>query len=251
MLLSNSVAEAWELDWDTKYFGISCAKLLLKDEITQNDFLRIIKLLKEYEFITMVNLANNPYNNWLLGLNTNAFLTDINIIFKKSINEDANYEKDYSLANIEIYNNLFDDKAIENISKHAFVYSRFYNDFYIDKKKSNNIYLNWVQNSFKCSEKFFALYKIDNNTVGFILFSLNEHTRLLLIELIAIDKSYVGKKIGKKLVKAVECFSKNNGYTEIEVGTQTNNILAQNFYYKCGFCISNCDSIYHWWPNNN
>ena len=54
------------------------------------------------------------------------------------------------------------------------------------------------------------------------------------------------KRKRNKIVECPICKGKNN-LSEIHVGTQLNNIKAQNFYIKCGFKHINNNSVYHWW----
>lgn len=53
--------------------------------------------------------------------------------------------------------------------------------------------------------------------------------------------------IGTKLIQKIELFAIKNDIKEIQVGTQINNIKAQNFYVKCGFKHTANNSIFHWW----
>ena len=69
----------------------------------------------------------------------------------------------------------------------------------------------------------------------------------MFLELIAINEKTKGKGIGTKLIKALESFAIENSLHTINVGTQLNNIQAQNFYEKNGYKHIINNSIYHWW----
>lgn len=53
--------------------------------------------------------------------------------------------------------------------------------------------------------------------------------------------------VGTQLIEQIELYALKNNLSEIHVGTQLNNIKAQNFYIKCGFKHINNNSVYHWW----
>lgn len=229
------------LEWDTKFFNITSAKITLFNQLTQIKFVKLLEESKQYHFVTLQNNNNNEYNNFIIATNSNAFLTDVNIQLEKNI-YDIKYNNDL-YHNIYIENNMNKNKNILEISKVSFKYSRFINDSNL--KNGKLVYYNWVNNSFNNKEKYFCYYKINNQVLGFILFSMKAENTI--IELIAIDEKNKNQGIGKKLIYSVEQFSANNNIKTIKVGTQINNIIAQNFYIKCGFKHTQNNSIYHLW----
>lgn len=230
-----------ELPWDTEYFGVQSAKVVLNEKLLSEDFIEVLNKTSNYDFITISNLHNNMENNQLVGLFSKAFLVDVNVQFEMNIDnrEGANY---YQSQNYYPFN----DQIIQ-IAKSSFNHSRFFNDPYLNKNQSKEIYTNWVKNSFDKNEKFFVVAGEENKILGFILFSLNGKSDLI-IELISLDKSSQGMGIGTKLIQSVIAYSKENHLEKIKVGTQIDNIQAMNFYTKKGFNFSSKSSIYHYWP---
>jgi dTDP-4-amino-4,6-dideoxy-D-galactose acyltransferase len=53
------------------------------------------------------------------------------------------------------------------------------------------------------------------------------------------------------MLSEIENFAIKNNIEKISVGTQVNNIKAQNFYVKCGFMHMENNSVYHWWPKGS
>lgn len=230
------------LNWDTEYFGVKSGKIVLKDTINENNLKNIRKQIKQFEFITITNLNNNNENNKLIS-KLDAFLTDVNVQFKKEINIDSKLDID---KHVKIENNCKENEQMLDIAKNAYKYSRFINDNKLDKTKSKLLYYNWLKNSFNKKDKYIAYYLENKKYLGYCLFHL-EDDNTCVIELIATDNNVHGKGIGSKLLKSVEAFCIDRKILKIQVGTQLDNIVAQNFYVKNGFKINSYNSTYHLW----
>ena len=233
-----------KLEWDTNFFKVNSAKVILQDEIKENDIEEILNIIKEnnYRFVTIQNINNNDKNNFLLKNIKKLFLADINVQFIKK-NANICSGENFLDENIFVQNKMKYNQDIIDISRNAFKYSRFISDKNLEN--GENIYFEWTKNSFDNEEKFFVYYKEKEKTVGYLIFSIEEND--LIIELLAVNSEYAGIGIGNKLIKTVEKFSINNEINNIYVGTQINNIRAQNFYNKCGFKHFTNHSIYHLW----
>lgn len=236
------------LDWDTNFFGIKSAKIYLYDELCNDDIKKIKEIVKEkgYEFITIQNCGNIEQNNVLMANFEGAFLADVNIQFEKKLDRSKKIENKENVCIKEKYEK---DENIVNIAKKAFTDSRFLIDSKL--RRGNEVYVQWVSNSFEKQNKFFCTYREDKKTKGFILFSIEKDKKSIFLELIAVDKDSKSKGIGTSLIKQLENFAIENKIEYIRVGTQLNNLNAQNFYEKNGFKHIMNNSIYHWWINNN
>lgn len=241
-IINTKKYEIQELIWDTKFFGINCAKITLKEKINRDDIKKIEKYIEEnkIQFATIQNDNNNETNNNTLKLLKNTYLADVNIQFIKKIN---NKFEEYINNNIEISNNFPEDINILDISDNAFIYSRFLTD---DKlKNGNKVYREWAKNSFNKHNKFFCCYNINKKTEGFIIFKVDSFTNSIIIELIAISEEHRHSGIGSCLIKKLEAYAAQENIDYIKVGTQLNNIEAQNFYIKNNFKHIKNNSIYH------
>lgn len=229
------------LTWDTEYFQVSSARVNINGVLNEEEQEKVLSFCNDYDFVTIANVNNLAENNYWLGNSTTAYLVDTNIQFTKVLennNLNSNSEK-------YIVNDLAREKQLVDIAKKTFKYSRFFNDPKLPKVKSINVYCQWVENSFNCIDKYFAISKIEEIIVGFILFSLSENN--CTIELIAIDEKHQGKGVGKTLILNMESFLENMGIKQINVGTQINNINAVRFYNAMGFKYKSCNTIYHLW----
>lgn len=232
-----------KLLWEEEKFGIKAAKLSLEGEVTKNQWSELNKEFKEYEMIVINNSGNNSKNNLLIGQLNNCFIADINVQFEKNpsnIDEEKN-------SNVKITNNKEFDKNILKIAEKSFVYSRFTNDPNLDKEKAKLIYVDWTRNSFSKENKYFVTYEEDNTSIGFIVFSINE--KVATIELVAVDREYQNKRIGKAMMIELDRFlyEVKNEVTLIKVGTQVENENAIRFYQNRGFKLVKINTIYHSW----
>lgn len=232
-----------ELEWDTEYFGKKSCRIDMQENINFKDVVNIEKIISKYEFITITNSKGNSFNNNYIGNNLNAFLTDVNVQLRKNIvvTPIAKYEQ-----NIEIKNNKQYNEQLLELADGIFKNSRFLNDKNIDVEKANGMYKNWVKNSFNKNEKYFITYKLKGGIIAFILFS-EKNDQELTIELICVDDEFAGNGIGKKLMRKLDSYAMEKGYSTINVGTQVENINALNFYITFGYRISDIRYIYHLW----
>lgn len=85
----------------------------------------------------------------------------------------------------------------------------------------------------------FLVGVVNGKVVGYLTLNfdkafLDKGTSAVIHELV-ISKTYRGKGVGKKLVKAAIDKCKQRGCSEIGVGTEITNARARKFYEGCGF----------------
>ena len=243
--LSNEEFEAYESKIDTEFFGVTSAKVVLKNPcISDQKQDELINFLHEFEFIMIINKNNNSINNQWIGRKTRSFLVDINTQLQKQV-KDVHHDKNQSITIADAYPK--NDQIIQ-IAKTAFLASRFLKDPFLSNEKAPQIYADIVNNAFDKNGRFFAILNINQKTHGFILFSINRLMLSLTIELFAVDEQFIGKGLGKQLLDSVESFAFHHGIETIIVGTQLENYEAIKSYIKKGFKIFECNSVYHYWP---
>ncbi|MGM0883309.1 MAG: GNAT family N-acetyltransferase [Bacillota bacterium] len=147
-------------------------------------------------------------------------------------------------SNIEIHKGYKRNNEIIEMSE--FGYSKFIDDRELAKRGGDQVYRQWVINSFERSDKYYAISKDENDTInGFLLHSYSNTA--CVIELIAVSKIMTNVGIGTRLFEAVEFSANNKGIKEIIVGTQVRNRNAINFYHKVGCKLVGCHQVYHLW----
>lgn len=78
---------------------------------------------------------------------------------------------------------------------------------------------------------------INQTIVGTIVVYNNQGNGFAFVTLVLCDKRYLHRGIITKLYKHVEKHLARNNVTEIELETQSSNLIAQKFYEKMGYNI--------------
>lgn len=228
-----------ELKWDTDFFGVTSAKAILHRPLTLVEWVELKTRFKDYQFISILNKDSEPINTQLIGKETSAFLADVNIQFEKRIVGLNEIPK-----NVSIYQALERNDQIIEIAD--FQFSKFTEDPELAKRGGGQVYQQWLINSFRKNDKFYALSKGEIGDInGFLLFSFSDNA--CVIELIAVSQKEAKGGIGTSLFKAVEYEACQKGVKEIKVGTQARNLGAINFYHKVGCKQVACHQVYHLW----
>lgn len=243
--LSGEEFDAYESTIDTKYFGVSSAKVLLNKaclvDQRQNELLRF---LQNFEFIVIINKANDSSNNHWLGEKTKAFLTDMNIQFSKKVSITKECDNDFT----RVADNFPESEQVVKIAETSFNSSRFLNDPYLPVEKARGIYADIVKNAFRKQGRFFITFQRLERIIGFLLFSVDQTISFSTIELVAIHQDFRGTGVGRSLICAMEHHMAKMKVETIIVGTQLTNFNALKFYTSYGFSYFQCNSIYHYWP---
>ncbi len=223
-----------ELEWETNFYGISSAKVLLNSQLTEKEIMEVKDLVSKYKFITFVNINNNPVNNRLLA-SIGAFYTDINLELEKKLSIDK-------LTQQELPVKASQPKVdgLVELAENAFSLSRFYNvkELY---PKNRQVYAEWVKNSFNRKDKIICYYK-EKQHCAFLINSLSNGYSVS--ELLAVDPALAGKGIASKLLNSVEKYLLDNNIELLKAGTQVNNIQSLMFHIRRGFVFTKTYS-YH------
>lgn len=230
----------YDLEWDTDFFGVISAKAILKKPLTLTEWRELKDRFQFYEFISIENRDSEPVNANIIGQDTTAFLADVNIQFIKTLNGPY----DDMPKNITIHNNL---KRVDQVLDIVdFQFSKFTADAQFAKRGGDQVYHQWIINSFEKKNKYFLLSYDENGEInGFLLHSYTDSA--CIVELLAVSQSVTNGGVGTSLFKALEYVVYQHGLNEIRVGTQLRNIGAINFYHKVGCKQVGCHQVYHLW----
>ena len=229
-----------ELKWDTVFFGIPCAKAVLRGPVSKRDWDGLKELFNGFRFIVIQNNDSEPVNSKLVGTETAAFLADVNVQFVKKI-ESA--ENSGQADGISIFQSMPRDDRILELAD--FRFSRFIEDPELALRGGDGVYREWIKNSFGKPEKFFAVAESGGEICGYLLHSYEKD--FCTIELIAVSDKIKKKGVGTGMFESVERAAGERGCSEIRVGTQLRNLPAINFYHKLGCRQAGCHQVYHLW----
>lgn len=230
----------FNLEWDTAFFGVTSAKVILHSPLTEKEWSQILKKIEEFQYVSIVNENSSTANAKLISKYTNSFLIDTNIQFIKKIEGEPALP-----SNITLHQALGKNEQILKLAN--FNFSKFIEDTELAKRRGNEVYYHWINNSFNKKDKFFAISKSEDSEDinGFALYSFTE--KACMIELIAVSPNIIGSGVGSKLFKAIEYATFKNHMNKIKVGTQILNLNAINFYHRVGCKQVACHQIYHLW----
>ncbi|WP_137790965.1 GNAT family N-acetyltransferase [Bacillus sp. E(2018)] len=228
-----------KMRWDTEFFGVTSAKVTLNKTLTLNEWDELKTRFKDYQFISIMNKNSEPINAQFIGKDTSAFLADINVQYEKNL-----VGLDEKPKKITIHRALEHNDQIIEIAD--FQFSKFTEDPELAKRGGDKVYQQWLINSFRKSDKLYALSKDELGVInGFLLFSFADN--VCVIELIAVSKKETKGGIGSSLFRAVEYEVYQEGIKKIKVGTQVRNLGAINFYQKVGCKQVGCHQVFHLW----
>lgn len=234
-----------ELLWEKEFLKLDSCKVELISEINFSDIEFIKGLFKDFGYITINNHDNNFNNNVLIGKYIDAYIVDVNqqFILTDLTNYDMGllYGKEYINDVSQIISR--DDKlSCINLIRKSFKYSRFIEDEKLPIERMD-IYIEWFKNSIGKPNKKVFLYKSKQNRMeGMLVVTIDKKCGKSNIDLICSNQ----RGVGTSLLNYLKEFLCKNDITTLEVGTQLNNLVAQNFYVKNGFKHYKNHSIYHW-----
>ncbi len=233
--------ELQELNWDTEFFGLRCARVRIFEDLDCIQFSRLVKGIQDYGFVTIDNVIGSGDNNRVLCSMQGNYLVDVPLTFSYALSSE---DRNVSPLGIFVTNDLPADEKIEFIAKKSFLQGRFYKDPAIDHSAADDLYASWIRNAFLRKDKYFVL-DVERN--GFILFSDIEQGHGLEIELIAVDDRVRKRGIAGKMITALKAYAVEKGYRYIKVVTQADNIGAVNLYAHHRFKLIKCEYTYHFW----
>jgi|GEM_PF-2992866 len=236
--------------WDSQIFSenVGIAHLDKKLSLEEIEAFKIES--KKYKFIVVKDSTHNFQNSEAISKKLGGFIVDLNVQFsKKTTAKKIDNNSDSAVIIDKKALDKYDILQVAKIASSSFVHSRFYSDQNIDDSLANRVFETWIKDAFLNINKNFIVYKNNEKICGFLLYSVNEHKKIITIELIAVDQSNVSEGIGRKMINKLEEIFSSARYKEfiINVGTQVNNLNAMNFYIKNNYRIIKETRTFHIW----
>ena len=241
------VAELYKkLEWDSDFFGynvgyISCLRL------TPNIEKHIKRFIRQERISLLEYLCNCHDRESVVVSEKNGYsFVDMRLTFERSLQDEARVEQ---LEGFSIGKGKKKDiEKLKEIATGIYKYSRYYFDSNFDNDKVIQFYLDWIEKAIHGQFDDFAyvLYK-DEEPVGFCSIK-KPRKNLARIGLVGLSSDYVGRGLGKYLLKGVmQKLKSEEGIGHIEVATQGRNYPAIRLYQKCGFLMKSTGLWYHKW----
>lgn len=235
------VNQTRRLEWDSSFFSLEIASIVLHhsdDMFLEQTIRNYIKKKTDllYLFIDEgIILPDSILSNY------HHHLVDKKRIYEYSRNMEV------SQLNSNICEYQGDPSVLYDLAIQAGINSRFRIDPDFPNEKFEALYRAWIDKSVskELADKV-LIYKDADKIIG--LLTLQKKNDFYSIGLVATDKEYRCKGIGKALMKAAKYYA----YLEncsLSVVTQAENRPACQFYEKEKFVKKSDTTIYHIWLN--
>ena len=232
------------LEWDSNFFGFKVAIIFISDK-NELELDQRLSLLKARGF-TLVYVISDHYadfNMELMKMYDGRFV-DEKVTYSKKV--EGNFDSNINLIS---YDKSFPTVSMISLAIESGIFSRFKRDSRIGTAKFEELYRLWIINSVNHSiASEVLIYTEKENILGLITLSGEDKTSN--IGIISVDSNSRGLGIGRILMHGGELWAKENGFNDINVVTQKDNIPACKLYEACGFYIKDTKYVYHFWLKN-
>ena len=222
-----------KLVWDSNFFNLkigesSSENISWKEDITDFDLIYVKQ--------------KNPEDFVITGFDKK--FQETKIIFTKDLRSSQKYILETSILDFD--ENLEQNQLFYDLAFVSGNYSRFFLDENFGRKKFQELYRTWIDNSItkEIADKIFYIFQEDKIS-GFV--TLQKKEDFAIIGLIAVDPKIQGQGIGSKLLKMCEKYCVEQGLYELRIPTQEENWKACKFYKNMGYAVLEKMSIKHYW----
>lgn len=233
----NIIRDAWLSD----IFGYDVFRLILDSSFIQScDGGSLEDLQKRHVFVYSKVSTDNLEG--VCFLETNGFnLVDTNIVFDKEIVPGGS--RKYRNPGVR-FARKEDEDGVVGVAGSSFTFSRFHLDMNIPDESANRIKVEWARNYFRGNRgDSMIIAENGQETAGFLQL-IHEPARLLVIDLIAVQKENRREGLAHDMIMFAEQNCGNFG--KIRVGTQLTNIPSIRFYESIGFRHESSQYIFHY-----
>lgn len=227
------------LPWDSDFLGYNVF-WVDGNAITATSLEQTLRQLKGQARLVYLALPTEFGNADLLQ-RYHGRLVDVKTTYAKNTSAQAVFS-----PAVGFYESTTASEMLISLGIASGIYSRFNTDPEIGRNKYEALYREWVINSVnRRLAKDILVFREGSTIAGMV--TLGEKQQRADIGLVAVDASFRGKGIGLTLMEAAENQAYHQGYMEIQVVTQRNNIPACKLYEKSGYKIVKEEYFYHFW----
>jgi dTDP-4-amino-4,6-dideoxy-D-galactose acyltransferase len=229
-----------KLVWDSDFFQYNVCRIL-NDKLSNDDLVEISAIMKENEYKLAYYSSINK-----LEFETNGTL-EIKLVDKKTTFVKKTSSELDAHPMIESYKSRIPTAKIINLAIQSGVYSRFNVDENIGNDKYKELYRIWITKSIsrEIANEVIVYKEKDDDLAGYL--TIGEKSNRADLGMGAVDSTFRGKGIGRILFENAEKWAFDNGYNEIQIVTQGDNIPACSLYESLGYNVDSMEYFYHIW----
>ncbi len=236
------------LEWDSHFFGLRIGRLIVEDD---KDFV-VETFLSEAQssFDLIYVFAFRKMLKPTLVLKSRLNLVDIMLTMSKSF-----YAPNIKTSEFEFRQSLSPAELADcyEIAEQTSEVARFNDEPLIGRERTKAMYRKWIDNALNQSfSDGIFIHKINKKIAGIHLIKTDSESKTAYFTLTGVNKTHIGKGIGKILWEYSYCYWKeNHDITKVISPFSMQNIPSFNFHLKMGFNkIEEVKYIYHFRNNS-
>ncbi len=229
-------------NWLSEIMGRDAYKLVVDESLVAQTKNFFPKWLEKFKGLKIFIYSKVPTNQLSCAhfLEKSGFnLIDTNVTLKKLPGLEENFKL---VNNCKLrFTEPRDEKQVVNLAKNNFRFSRFHLDPLVDNSIADCIKGKWVENYYRGKRgDELIVATVAEKIAGFLL--LIKDGQKLIIDLIAVDSKYQGRKIASDMIIYAESLIE---HAEVIVGTQATNIPSIRLYESLGFKMFSSEYVFH------
>lgn len=234
------------LNWDSNFFGYKIAKIVASNQNQDELKILLTKLYNSHIKLVYWFVDPNDKTSNEAAKKNGGFLADEKITYKISLSNYNSRKPDNQYLNSYFKKPL--NKNVLSLALQSGFYSRYRKDKKFVHDEFIRLYTTWIERSLNGEIAKDVIVYLDNESEkGLVTLEVKDNYGN--IGLLAVDKKYRGKSIGRQLISAALIKFRAYRINKVKVTTQKKNIAACKFYEKIGFVKESVQNIYHFWLN--
>lgn len=237
------------LPWDTAFFGVNVARILLS-RLQQDTLDRIVNECRAAGTDVLYFLADSDDpTTVLLAEQVGFHLVDVRMTLEWTPKDllSSSIHDDLTLRAYRV-----DDLAqLQDIASTAYTDTRYYYDKHFSRERCHALYVEWITRNCQDEAVHVLVAEQGNSVVGYVTCDCTLDDQIGQIGLVGIRDNARGLGIGSALVRTAQHWFREQGMRQVLVVTQGRNIGAQRLYQRCGFVTSKVQLWYHIWLNES
>jgi len=234
------------IKWDSDFFGFKVAQIL-KTGVNESNLPLILKQLKTDNYrLIYWQIPNYDHDAVYIARKYGGFLADEKIVYHKKLDSLAKMDHTNVLYNATFYEYMEPETDLVKLALVSGEYSRYKSDPHFPKNLFEELYRCWITRSVHKEIAWETLIVRDCTKILGML-TLGENNQRGDIGLLAVAPECRRKGIGKLLVEKAGQYFVQNGYSAVQVVTQSRNTAARILYESCGYAAEKQTFFFHFW----
>lgn len=224
------------LDWDSAFFGLRIAKVILAEgegDLRLSD--EADSLRERFDLVYVFSPVGGVHPTSSMRLVDRKATFSIKAPFHPFV-----------CPAVKRWNHPEVTEELMQLALASGQYSRFRLDDRFPRGSYERLYSHWIRQSVsgQIATDVFCFYQNDL-PVGLATLDLDSEEGH--VGLVAVDEAHRGQGIGRCLMEHVIGFCRQHPCKQLSVITQLDNLAACRLYERCGFHLESVQEVWHWW----